>query len=207
VHDSRGVDTKLVRGQQDARTEALDLQSSRGLRVEAVPEPARRQDREREHHEHGDAREHAQRTQRAAATCDLPDVDGSDRDDDQRVELRRHREPEQAEPEELAATQDCRERSDRERRGKQVIGVQRDRPDRDRRQGEERRGGVEAPPGRAQRHEREQDGEERPDPAQRHQSLEAGVVRAPGQNSRRHENQERSGRVLDEDVTVREVSA
>ena len=139
---------------------------------------------EREHDEHGDGCEHAERAQRAAATCDLPDVDRRERDDDQRVELRRHREPEQAEAEQLAAAQDCGERSDRERRREEVVGVQRDRPDGDRREREQHRRGVEAAPRGAERDEREQDGEERRDPAQRHQRLESRrCTRRPGRTA------------------------
>jgi len=102
AHDRRRIQAELVAREQDARAEALDLQAARGLGVEAVPEPAGREDGERQDDERGDGREHAERAQGAAATCDLPDVDRRQRDDDQGIELRRRSEPEQAEPEQLA---------------------------------------------------------------------------------------------------------
>ena len=207
MHDRRRVQAELVAREQDARAEALDLQAARGLGVEAVPEPAGREDGERQDDEHGDGCEHAERAQRAAATCDLPDVDRRERDDDQGIELRRRSEPEQAEAEQLAAAQDSGERSDRERCREEVVGVERDRANGDRREREQDGRPVQTVLRGAERDEREQDGEERRDPAERHQRLESRVVGAPGQNGRRKEHRERSRRVLDEDVAVGQVAA
>ena len=175
--------------------------------MEAVPEPARREDREREHDERGDCREDAECAQGTSSAGDGPDVDHGERDDRERVELRRHREPEQAEAEQLATAHEGGQRSDRERRRKEVVGVQRDRPDRDRREREQGGGAVEALPGRAQRHEHEQDREQRADPAQGHERLEGRVVCAGGQNRRGQEHRERARWVLDEDVPVRNLAA
>ena len=77
---------------------------------------------------------------------DRPDVQHRERDEDERVELRRDRQAEEPEREELAAPEKGGQRADGQRGREQVVGVQRDRPDRDRRQREEPGRGVEPAP-------------------------------------------------------------
>jgi len=204
VHDRRGVETELVRGQQNACAEALDLEAARRLRVEAVPEPAGREDREREDDEHGDRGEDAERAQGLPAARDRPQVDRREREEDKRVELRGHREPEEAEAEQLTPAQHRSKCADGERSRKEVVRVERDRADRDRGEREQHGGCIDAVLRGTERHEREQDGEQRRDPAPGHQRLEGRVVGAAGQHGRREEHRERPRRVLDEDVAVRD---
>jgi len=207
VHDRCRIETQLVRGEQDARAEALDLETACGLRVEAVPEPARREDRERQHDESRNRNEDAERAQRLPAAGDGPDVDRRERHDDQRVELRRDREPEEPEPEQVAPAHEGCERAHGERGREEVVRVEGDRPHGDRGHGEQRGRRVQTMLRRTERHEREQDTEQRSEPAHGHERLECGVVGPAGQHSRRKEHRKRSRRVLDEDIAIREVAA
>jgi len=62
--------------------------------VEAVPEPARGQDREGEDDDEGDGSEHAERPKRSVTAGDRPEVDGCERNEDERIELRGRRDAE-----------------------------------------------------------------------------------------------------------------
>ncbi len=111
-------------GKQDGAAEALDLQAPRGLGLEAVPEPTRREHREGRDHDQNDSGENKQGLQRAAAARDDPDVGSRGRNEHERIDLRAHRQPEQAEGKEVAAAQERGQRADRQRRRKQVVGVE-----------------------------------------------------------------------------------
>lgn len=175
--------------------------------MEAVPEPARAEHGERDDHDRHDPGENKDGLDRAPAAGKGPDVQDRGRREHERIDLRGHRQPEQAERESVAPANESRKRADGQRRGKEVVGVQRDRPDRERREREEPGRGVEPAPPRAERHQHEHDSEERGEPTQRHQALEGEVVRAGGQNRGRKKDREGAGRILDEDVAVRKVPA
>ena len=146
-------------GKQDGAAETLDLQSSRGLRLEAVPEATGREHRERRDHDHDDARENEQRLQRTAAARAHPDVGGGGRDEHERIDLRRHGQPEQAEGEKVATAQERGQRADRQRGGEEVVRVERDGPDGEGRERKEPGRCVKGPPADAELHEHEHDGE------------------------------------------------
>ena len=98
-HDGRVVQPQPVGGQERRSAQALDLKAPRVLRMEAVPEPARRKQGERRDHERHDPAENEQRLEDTAATRNGPEVRGRRRHEHERIELRGHRQPEQAERE------------------------------------------------------------------------------------------------------------
>jgi hypothetical protein len=92
--------------------------------VEAVPEPARRQQDERRDHERRYRAENEQRLEHTAAPGDGPQVRGRRRHEHDRIELRGHRQPEQAEGEQVPPTQERSQRAGGQRGRKQVVGVE-----------------------------------------------------------------------------------
>ena len=175
--------------------------------MEAVPEPARRERGERRDDERGDTAADEQGLKRAAAACDGPEVRSRERNEHDRIELRAHGEPEQAEGEEVFPAQERGQSADGQCGREQVVRVEGDRPDRERREGKEPCRRVEPPPPHAEGHEHQRQGEERGEAAEGHQALEREVVGAAGKHGGREKDGESAGRVLDEEVAVRELAA
>lgn len=119
-------------GQERGSAQALDLQAPRGLRVKAVPEAAGRKQGERRDHERNDPAEDDQGLERTPAAGDSPEIRDRERHEHDRIDLRGHRQSEQAEREQVPPAQEGRQSADGQRGRKQVVGVQRDRSDRDR---------------------------------------------------------------------------
>jgi hypothetical protein len=95
-----------VRGQEHGAAQALDLKAPRGLRVETVPEPAGRKQGERADHERHDPAEDEQGLQRTSAASDGPEIRDRKGHEHDRIQLRGHRQPEQAEREQVPSAQE-----------------------------------------------------------------------------------------------------
>jgi len=202
LDDSSVVETGPVEHEQERRAEALDLQASRGLRVEALVDAVRSVGRERRDHRRGDQHQHAERHSGTPRACAAPHVPGRQRHQHERVDLRADRQPEHRERRQLPAAEQQPERQHRQERRPGVVGVQRDRPERDGREREQRHADADARHRRSELGEHQRDEEDRRHAAEGHQRLEGRVVVVSAEGGRRQEDGERARGVLDEDVAV-----
>jgi hypothetical protein len=113
-----------VRGQEHGSAQALDLKSPRGLRVETIPEPAGCKQGERDDHEGHDPAEDEQGLEHTPVASDGPEIRDRNGNEHDRIELRGHRQPEQAEREQVPSAQERGQCADGQRGGKQVVGVE-----------------------------------------------------------------------------------
>ena len=206
--DRQAEPAGVVRGEQERRAEALELQRPRRLARDALPTPCGRERQERDHHHGHDRRRRAEAEQRLAPPARPPDVGERRRDHDRRERLRRDPEPDRGEPEPLAPSQHGCDPGHRQERGPEVVAVEDHRAEHERREREEaqRRGG---PLGRgAELAQRDAHRGQRADPAERHQDLELAVVDREARLADRRdaERRQRARRVLDPEVAVRHVA-
>ena len=198
----------MVRGEQQRRAEALDLQRTRRLPDDAVPDAVRREREERDDDHGHDRRCRAQAEQRLAPAARTPDVGDRRRDHDRREGLGRDPEPERGEPEPLPPGQHRREPGHRQEGRPEVVAVEDHRAERERREREEaerRRRPLGRGTELAQRHRHRR---QRADPAERHQDLELAVVEREARLADRRdaERRQRARRVLDREVAVGHVA-
>jgi len=146
--------------------------------------------------------EDGERGQNPSRSCSPPDVDPGQRQEDERIDLRRDRQPEYPGAEQVAPAQEQKQREHRQERGPRVVGVERDRAEGDRRQRQQRGRHEQPSPRDPELDEHERREQDRRQPAQRHQRLEGRVVMRSPERRRRHEDRERTRRVLDEHDAV-----
>ncbi|HXZ58006.1 MAG TPA: hypothetical protein VEG40_10515, partial [Gaiellaceae bacterium] len=123
----------LVRGEQDRRAEALDLQRPAGLVVDARPEPVRREDGERQDDDRDGQSGRAEAEEGLAPAAPPPDIRERGRDEHAREDLRREADPERGEAEPLPPAEDRSEAGDRERGRPDVVAVDQHRAEGERR--------------------------------------------------------------------------
>jgi len=202
-HHRGVVEPEPVGGEQNARAEALRVQCTPDLRVDAVPDAARRErePRQDEHCEHG--RERSRGRRRSPGSPRAPDPDHRQRRQQHRVQLRRGRNAEQGEREPATAGDQSGNGGGAQRGRPRVVGVQRDRAEGDRGKREEDCRPDDAKAARALAHQYERHAEDRGQTAQGHQHLEDRVVGTAGGERRGGEERDRAGRVLDEEIAIR----
>ena len=188
------MDAELRAREQDRGAEALDLQVPLRLRPEAVPDPARSDQEERDE-EHG-----ARNDVGDPGAAKRPHAPHGDGQHDRRIQLDRRAGAEERAGYPLARGEQRDQGQRGQKRGHRVVAVQEHRPHQ-----HGRRDGRREPP-RAEPeppHERGR-AEHDPEPAGRHQELEhEHVVRVPDQH-RQREHRHRAGRVLVIEVAVRD---
>jgi len=192
------VDAEPVPGEQDAGGQALGMQAAPELRIETLPDPVRRKRKPGHDEDCGHPGERRQHPRGRAAT----EMKERERQQNNRVELRGKRGPEQPARDCAAPVDERRESTHRQQRRPGVVRVQRDRPERDRHEREEERGGADVQHACAPAREHERHAVDRCDRGERHQHLEQRVVRAVRRERGRGEERDRPGRILDEDVAV-----
>ena len=123
---------EVVRGEVERGTEALDLERPRELAADAVEDAARRERREGEERERDDRGRETGADERLAPPAPPPDVRDDERDEHDRVELRRDAGAEHGEPEPVAVVDERGERPGDERGRPEVEARQDDRAEQER---------------------------------------------------------------------------
>jgi len=206
MHDRGAVEAQPVGDGEQRAAEALDLQRASSLRAEALGEPVRRSNQERNDEESGDHSGREQSTPGRPTAARTPDEDHGGRNEHDGVDLGRERATEQGERGYVPARQQQRECSDGEQRRPRVVGVERDRAERERGQREEQDAGPEASHRHSEPREQGREQKERRNAAQSHQALERGVVVRRPEGRRRQEHRHGPRRILHEEVAVRYAS-
>ena len=196
--------------EQERRAEALDLQRAAQLARDAVPEPGRGDDQEREHPGGEHSGEPAARDQRLPPAFPPPDVDERERDDHARPQLCRDADAEESKPEPRPPAHE-RGHPARADRGRPEIeagkhhGAQRER--RQARKGEHAHRPRESG---AQAAESERESDQAEASRDEHQGFEQPPVRVEARrrvpDRGRREHRKRAGRILDAEVPVGHLS-
>jgi hypothetical protein len=191
-----------VRRQEESAAEALDLERALRLRVDALPEPVPADDRERPHDQEDDAGEREQRP----SDVPPPDREAEDGKERGRVDLGGHGETEQPESERRTLVEQRAESGGDEERRPDVVGVERNGPEGEGRERQGRKRTVETACARSQPDEDGSRDDDRREAEHGHEHLERVPVGVVRQERGRREDREGAGRILDEDVPVRDTS-
>ena len=201
------VSEHVMRHEEEASAEALDLKRARSLVPEAVPEASRRQDEERRESE-GDHRGHGGcAEQRLAPTLASPDVGDRDRREHHWIELRRDRCAERDVPEAKPSRDECGKRGRGQRGRPEIEAREDDWAEREWGERDEGERSQESLRSRAEREQRERDADDHPLAEEGHQRLEPDAERLGTGVAERgnHENGQRARRVFDREVAVRHL--
>ena len=180
---------RVVRGEEKGGAEALELERSRHLDPEAVPDAVRGE------HEEGDPRRDDDRQQQPAADEGLtsseapPDIDERQRHEHGRVELRGDRCAEREVPEPEPPAEKRSESRGGQRGGPEVEPREHDRPQRDDGERGEPEDGEHPPPPGAERDERNRQADHDHLAEERHLELEPAAERVPVRAAERRQRE------------------
>ena len=200
--DLRLVAAELLRRQERCRAEALDLERTTGLALEARLEAVGRErsERDEDHREH--EQEHGQSESRLPAPLASSEVEERDGQQNERVELRSDRQAEHGEGEPAPPRHERGQRADGEHGRPDVEPRQEHRPERERSEPEERRGCVEALGPGADGHQGRDCEDDRRRSAQGDESLERRPVVVARPERRQCEHREGTGWVLEAEISI-----
>ena len=196
------VESELLRGEEERRAQALDLERPPELALHGVDEALRRDQRERHDDHREGCRERAERDPRLPPAVPPRDVDEQRRQEHERVDLRRDGDPQHGEAEALPPGEDGGERRRRQQGRPEVVAGQHHGAEREREQ-PDRDGGREQPAwGCLERRGRPDDEHEQRGRAEPHEHLEERAVVLGRPERRQPEHRQRARRVLEREVPV-----